>query len=278
MLLSDTTTTRADALAIDVQGLTTTVRRDGRGEPLLYLMGQGYTDRWLPLYARLAERFDVIVPDHPGFGGTDVPDFLTDFNDLAVHYAGLLDALAVGPVHLVGHGFGGWVAAELAGLYPERVRSLTLIAPAGLRPDEDEPMVDWYRMSRAEVLNLTLGEDHERWSEVETAPDYATSTVAEYQERIGIARVAWNPRYSLRLEHRLQRVSVPSQVLVPDRDELVAPSVARRYGELLPDATVTTVSGDDEPTRHLLVIQVPERVAEHVERLAGSVTATEPRA
>lgn len=273
--MSDTTTAQANAThAVDVGGLRTTFLRGGSGESLVYLADQGHTGRWLPLYERLAERFDVVVPDHPGFGGTDVPDFINDFNDLAVHYAQLLDTLGLGPVHLVGHGFGGWVAAEVAGVYPERVRSLTLIAPSGLRPDDSEPMLDWYRLRRDEVLDLALGTQREQWADLVAAdPDYATSAVAEYQERIGMARVAWNPRYSLRLEHRLPRVAAPAQVLVPDEDALVAPSVARRYAELLPAASLTTISGGDAPTRHLVVLQEPEQIATLVVAVADAAGA-----
>ncbi|HWI22685.1 MAG TPA: alpha/beta hydrolase [Baekduia sp.] len=259
-----------DTQKVDVSGLETAFRRGGSGQPLLYLTGQGYTGRWLPLYESLAQGFDVIVPDHPGFGGTGLPDFINDFNDLAVHYAEFLDVIGTGPVHVVGHGFGGWLAAEFAGVYPERVLSLTLIAPSGLRPDESEPMVDWYRMRPDQVLDLTLGEDRDEWAEfVAPDPDYATATVADYQERMGVARVAWNPRYSFRLEHRLQRVKAPAQIIVPDQDDLIAPSIARRYTEFLPGASLSKVSGDDAPTRHLLVVQEPGKIAELIVKLAG---------
>lgn len=254
---------------VDVAGLDTSFARGGSGESLLFLTGQGYAGRWVPLYELLAARFDVIVPDQPGFGDTDIPDFINDFNDLAVHHAQLLDQLDSGPVHLVGHGFGGWVAAEFAGVYPERVRSLTLIAPEGLRPDESEPMVDWYRLTRAQFLDLTLGEHRDQWAEYVSVEDFGQEFIADYQERIGVARVAWNPRYSLRLEHRLQRVEAPAQVIVPDEDRLVAPSVARRYVELLPGATLTKVSGESSPTQHLVVLQEPDRIVELVGALAS---------
>lgn len=270
--MSNATIPEAFAIeVVNVCGLETTFRRGGAGQPMLYLTGQGHSGRWLPLYERLAGEFEVIVPDHPGFGGTELPDFINDFNDLAVHYGEFLDVVGAGPVHLVGHGFGGWLAAEFAAAYPERVLSLTLIAPSGLRPDESEPMVDWYRMRRDQVLDLALGEDREQWAElVADDPDYAAATVAEYKERMGVARVAWNPRYSFRLEHRLQRVKVPALVIVPDQDDLIAPSIARRYTEFLPQATLTKVSGEAAPTRHLVVLQEPDRIAELVVGVATS--------
>jgi pimeloyl-ACP methyl ester carboxylesterase len=258
--VSTAPTTANTRQAVNVAGLETSFARGGSGEPLLYLTGQGHSGHWLPLYDRLAAQFDVIVPEHPGFGDTELPDSINDFNDLAVHYAGFLDELAVGPVHLVGHGFGGWLAAEFAGVYPERLASLTLIAPSGLRPDESEPMVDWYRLTRDQMLDLTLGEDRDQWAEHLVYGDNpGVAMVTDYQERIGVARVAWNPRYSFRLEHRLQRVKAPAQIIVPEDDKLIAPSIARRFGELLPGAQVTTVAGE-----HLVVLQDPDRIAELV--------------
>jgi pimeloyl-ACP methyl ester carboxylesterase len=259
------------ARTVDVGSLETAFRRKGAGDPLLFLTGQGYSGRWIPLYEQLAARFDVIVPDHPGFGDTELPDFIVDFNDLSVHYAQFLDAVEAGPVHLVGHGFGGWVAAEFAAIYPERVLSMTLIAPSGLRPIAAEPMVDPYRMSRDKWLDSALGSDREQQAPiVGTDPNPVEQMLADYKERMGVARVAWNPRYSLRLEHRLQRVHAPTQVLVPDEDALTAPSIALRYAELLGCTPAATVSGIGAPTQHLMVIQEPDQIALKVGGLAES--------
>ncbi|WP_350351670.1 alpha/beta hydrolase [Microbacterium sp. A8/3-1] len=267
------TTVFTPSSTIDVLGLATTYRRVGAGEPLIYLGDQGYSGRWIPLFDSLASRFDVIVPDHPSFGGTDIPDGLMTFTDLVVHYAEFLDALGLKDAHVVGHGFGGWIAAEFAAVYPERVTSLTLVAPTGMLPDEDEPMVDSFRLDREKWLDAALGADRSEWAPIIDADeDGANRVLTDYRERIGIARVAWNPRYSLALEHRLQRVKSPAQVLVPDEDALIGPSVARRFAELLPTvASSVTISGDGRRSQHMVVIQEPEKIAHAVTTL----TATE---
>ena len=64
--------------------------------------------------ADLAARHDVIVPEHPGFGASDTPDWLDTIPDLANFYLDFLDQLDLNDVDLVGFSLGGWIAAELA--------------------------------------------------------------------------------------------------------------------------------------------------------------------
>ncbi len=130
---------------IDVNGLEVAYRRKGTGPPALFLHGAGATRMWLPFYERLSESVDFLAPEHPGYGDTPTPDWLEGFDDLVLHYRDVLDAFELESVHLIGFSLGGWIAANLAVFYPHRVRSLTLITPAGLRVP-DAPMVDWLRM------------------------------------------------------------------------------------------------------------------------------------
>ena len=118
---------------LDVGGLRVAYRRKGTGEPTLYLHGAGMTRMWLPHLEALSERVDVIAPEHPGYGETEMPEWLDGFEDLVIHYDELLDVLGLEQVHVVGYSLGGWLAAEFASFYPQRLKSLTLMVPAGLR-------------------------------------------------------------------------------------------------------------------------------------------------
>ena len=106
--------------------------RGGSGSPLLLLHGAGGAGPWLPYMSRLAMKFDLIVPEHPGFGESDTPAWLDNVADLANFYLDFLDALDLDGVHLVGHSLGGWVAAELAVRNTGRLASLTLVSAAGI--------------------------------------------------------------------------------------------------------------------------------------------------
>src|ERR1700722_14968987 len=95
---------------VAVQGVKLKLRRGGSGAKLLYLHGaQGMTGAE-PALAALAQGCEVLAPDHPGFGGSDASDWLDDVPDLAFFYLDLIAALGLGPVHVVGHGLGGWIA------------------------------------------------------------------------------------------------------------------------------------------------------------------------
>jgi pimeloyl-ACP methyl ester carboxylesterase len=106
--------------------------RGGSGDPVLFLHGGGGAGSWLPFMARLATKFDVIVPEHPGFGQSETPIWLDTIADLANFYLDFLDDLDLRGVHLVGHSLGGWIAADLAVRNTGRLASLALVGSAGI--------------------------------------------------------------------------------------------------------------------------------------------------
>ncbi|HYJ44927.1 MAG TPA: alpha/beta fold hydrolase, partial [Xanthobacteraceae bacterium] len=118
------------ASTISIRDCRIRVMRGGSGSPMLFLHGGGGAGTWLPFMSRLAATFDVIVPEHPGFGGSDTPPWLDTVPDLANFYLDFFEELGLDGVHLVGQSLGGWVAAELAVRNTSRLASLTLVAAA----------------------------------------------------------------------------------------------------------------------------------------------------
>jgi pimeloyl-ACP methyl ester carboxylesterase len=107
--------------------------RHGSGEPLVLLHGLGSSRSvWEPVLATLAERFDVIAIDLPGFGDSEaLPDDVEPSPAaLAATVADTLARLGVVAPHVAGNSLGGWIALELAKQRP--VRSVTALSPAGL--------------------------------------------------------------------------------------------------------------------------------------------------
>ena len=67
------------------------VMRTGKGAPLLLLRGDDASEGWRDYMTMLAENYDVIAPEHPGFGGSDTPAWLGTIGDLANFYLDFLD-------------------------------------------------------------------------------------------------------------------------------------------------------------------------------------------
>lgn len=119
---------------VDAGGRTLRVGRAGpdTGVPAVLIHGYaGDMNNWLFNVEALAAVVPVIAIDLPGHGGSskDVGD--GSLATLAGSVAAALNKLGVSEAHWIGHSLGAAVAARLAADNPERVKSLTLLAPAG---------------------------------------------------------------------------------------------------------------------------------------------------
>ena len=118
---------------VEVDGRRIRYLRHGEGDPIVLLHGfGGDLDNWLFNRDALAEAGEVVAIDLPGHGGSSKEIRDAGLEELTGVLGGVLDALGLERVHLVGHSLGGAVAAAWAAEHPDRVASLTLIAGAGL--------------------------------------------------------------------------------------------------------------------------------------------------
>ena len=125
--------------------------REGTGRPLLLVHGFGAeANGWRPMLAGYDGERPILALDLPGHGASPL--------DAVADFAGLVDAVeaglheaAIGPVDLVGHSLGGAVAAALAARGSLDVRSLVLVAPAGLVPAVNGAFVDGFLRATSEA-------------------------------------------------------------------------------------------------------------------------------
>ena len=101
----------------------------GSGEPLVLIAGLGY-DMWMwrNMIPGLAEHFQVIAFDNRGVGQTDKPEGPYTAKLLADDTAGLIEALGLQRVAVLGHSMGGFVAQALALSRPDLLSKLILSA------------------------------------------------------------------------------------------------------------------------------------------------------
>jgi pimeloyl-ACP methyl ester carboxylesterase len=219
--------------------------RAGAGEPVLFLHAAGGAGTWPEFCARLAKQFDVIAPDHPGFGKSDDFPAAEGVDDLVYHYLDVLDALGLDTVHVVGGSFGGWIAAELAVLAPHRLRSLVLLSAAGLRLPE-HPVTDIFLTPPARLPEVLFHSPPPPGDGAGAGADGAgpdiDAILAAYREATSLARFCWVPYLANpKLERRLHRITVPALVVAPDDDRLIPVAHARRYAERIPGARYAEV-------------------------------------
>lgn len=225
--------------SIVVDGCSLSYLRAGSGPALVFLHGEDGVWAWEPWMARLAERHDVIVPDHPAFGFSDWPDWLDDVHDVAYFYLDAFAALGLRDVHLIGHSLGGWIACELAVRDRHGLRSLTLVASGGLRlggvPKLDRFIIPPEAVVRAGFADPALAEA------ALARPRTPDEADRDLRNRFATARLQWQPRHDLNLPKWLHRIALPAQIVWGEADRLVPPAYAAEFARLIPGARVTTI-------------------------------------
>jgi pimeloyl-ACP methyl ester carboxylesterase len=225
---------------LELDGGRVHLLRGGQGEPVLFLHAAGGAGNWLEFHRLLAGGFDVIAPDHPGFGKSDDFAEVEAMDDLVYHYLDVMDQLGLDRPHVVGASFGGWLAAELAVAAPHRIGSLVLLAPAGLRLPE-HPVADLFLMTPEELVAALFHDPAAGAGMLPAEPD-VDFILAQYRDMSALARFAWTPFLSNpKLERRLRRITAPTLVGCPSDDRLVPVEHGQRYAERIAGARYAEV-------------------------------------
>jgi pimeloyl-ACP methyl ester carboxylesterase len=241
------------------------VTRGGEGPPLVILHRDiGTLDR-LPFYEALARTHEVIIPNHPGYGESPREEWVASVRDIAAIHRCLLDNLGLSKASLVGLGFGGWIAAEMATFAPSDATRLVLVGPMGVKPPRGE-ILDQALISYIEYVREGF---HDR-SAFERNYGAAVTTAQLVQWdlcREMSFRVAWKPyMYNDSLPFLLRGVRSKALIVRGDDDRIVPESAAALYAESLPNATSETIAG----AGHLIEMEQPDVLA----RLVASFIAS----
>jgi pimeloyl-ACP methyl ester carboxylesterase len=248
----------------DLAGTKLHVSRAGKGKPVLVLHHETGTLDRLPFYDLLAAQYDVIVPHHPGYSRSARPEWMRSVRDIAVAYRGLLSDLKVANATLVGLGFGGWIASEMAGMAPADLSKLVLVGAMGIKP----PQGDILDLAITGYLDYARAGFHDQKAFDKV---YGAEPSIDQLEMWDICRemsfrIAWKPyMYSQTLPHLLGAVRVPSLVVWGDDDKLVPISAGRRFLSALPDARLEVVKS----CGHCVDMEKPEALAKLVTDFIG---------
>lgn len=214
--------------------------RKGVGAPLLFLHGARGGGAWAPFMEKLSEHYDVIAPEHPGFGASDDPRWLDSISDVAYFYLDFMAALDLRGVHVVGNSLGGWLALEIAVRSIERLASLCLLAPAGLFLP-GKPPADVFLWS-AETLAKNLFVNPDLVAATLAMKPTPEQQRAQLKNLATVAKLGWNPRFhNPDLRKWLHRVTIPTLVMWGREDRINPVDYAATFEELIPNSRTSII-------------------------------------
>ena len=246
-------------MKIDVPGGVITATIEGEGHPLVLLHSlladRGSFDR---VRSRLARQLRVIILDLPGFGGSSpVTGGLSDVAD-AVFAAVQVVTAGQKPV-VIGNGFGGFIALQMAICHPDFAAALVL-ADSGAAFSEPGRAAFRAMASAAAARGLE--------AVVETAmrrlfaPSFQAENpvlMAERKEAFlrtdaGVFQAACHALASLDIREEVKSIALPCLVLVGEEDEATPPPMAIELAALLPNARLEILAG----CAHVPPLQKPD--------------------
>ena len=251
-------------------------RRSGSGPALVYLHSANGEGEGLLLLDLLADRYDVVAPMFPGFGDSEGLEQVDDMEDATFHLLDLLERLDVDRPILVGSSLGGWMAAELATRYPDRVERLVLVNPAGLYLQGAEIKDIFGRKVEEMVPDLYYDQQHPMAQLMLQFAALAADRDAElpfemvkpvFQTMAATAKLGWDPYlHNPKLRKRLWRITAPTLVVRGAADTLIPEAHARTYAAEIPGATYQEIG----EAAHMVMIERPDVLASAIAEFASS--------
>lgn len=235
------TMTQAAPALVTVGEVSLEIAERGAGTPLLLLHGAGGFNPAAPFFGALAERARVIVPSHPGFGRSPLPEWISTIEDLSYLYLDLLEQYDLHDVTLMGMSMGGWTAASIAIKCSHRLKRLVLVDPVGIKPSgrEVRDIPDIWALDDATLAKLMMHDPSK-------APDYAALPDAELEivarNREAAALYLWEPyMHDPQLLHRLHRIAIPTLFVRGASDGIVSDAYVRAYSAAIPGSRIVTI-------------------------------------
>ena len=249
---------------VKVCGVALRLRKRGTGPPLLLLHHDIGTLEGLPVYDGLARSFTVYLPSHPGYDGSERPAWLRSARDVAVMYQALVTSLELSQVTLVGLGFGGWIAAEMATMSPQAFRRVVLVGAAGVKPVQGE-ILDQALLSYIAYVRAGF-EDQGAFDRLYGA-DPSTPQLEQWDlNREMTFRIAWKPyMYNPTLPHLLGGVRSRTLVVWGRADKVVPLECGEAYARAIPGSRLSVV----EKCGHFVDLEQPDALVKLISEFAA---------
>jgi pimeloyl-ACP methyl ester carboxylesterase len=260
---------------------------EGEGPPIVFVHGlSGNWQNFLENLPRAAGERRVVALDLPGFGESEEPVERITMSGYGRSVDQLCERLDLGEVALVGNSMGGFVAAETAIQFPERVERLALVSAAGITSSNlrREPVMAWGRAAmlagsrgaaerRMAILRPRLR--HLVFSSIMRHPSLIAPEML-WEMSQGAGRASFRPALEAILDYdfrdRLPEIRCPTLIVWGKEDMLVPVEDADEYERQIPGARKLVL----EDTGHVPMVERPptfnERLIEFVREPRGQQT------
>ncbi len=242
--------------------------RTGDGPPLLMIMGRSgtYAHWGEPFLDELRRDFELILYDHRGVGASSRLQGPVTIGQMASDAAGLLAALELDSVHVLGISMGGMIAQELALAAPERIRTLTLGCtycggPGSVHTSEAMQRRMAEAIASGDVERAIRASFEANFSPAFAADQAAWARFLEISLRRRVALEVILAQTRACLEHdtsaRLHEIALPTQLIHGTVDEVLPVQNGRMIAELIAGSRLELF----EDVGHLFFWERPERSA-----------------
>ena len=238
----------------------------GAGEVLVLVHGFGADkDNFTRIAAHLTPHYRVLLPDLPGFGeaGRD-PQGRYSISDQVEHLRDFLDRHAPQKIHLGGNSMGGFIVAQFAARYPERVASLWLLDAAGTAAAQDSQALRGYRDSGTLPLLVRTEADFSQMLDFSRHRrfflPYAVRTALARRAAADFAlhqQIMLQVAASPLLEQQYHALETPALIVWGEHDRILHPAGAAALAALYTDHHCIMMTG----IGHLPMLEAPRQCA-----------------
>ncbi|MBA3300349.1 MAG: alpha/beta fold hydrolase [Thermoleophilaceae bacterium] len=244
--------------------------RDSEQLPTVFIHGLGgIWQNWLENIPRAATDRRVIAMDLPGFGHSEMPREKHSISLMARVVEGLLDQVGLTSVAVVGNSMGGFVAAELAINYPQRVDRLVLASAAGISSNDVRRRPASSIMKMGAILSANTVASHRLVARRAHLRHVALSIVARHPSRLkadlayeGLLQGVGTPGFADAVDANLEydfrdslpEIGCPTLIIWGEKDPIIPVRDAKEYNEAIPDSRMVIL----EDTGHIPMAERPE--------------------
>ena len=210
---------------LELAGSRVELVRGGTGDPLVIFHDETGYPGWMRYNEALAQSNSLYIPLNPGSGQSENLDWVRSMRDLAIFQLEVLEDLGLDQFNAIGLSFGGWLAAEMAAMSPDRFKKLVLVNPMGILPPSGE-ILDMFMVVAKDYITKSFNDPDSTPEFKYICPEEPTPEQTELWDlaRESSCRIGWKPyMYAPTLSHWLRRLSKLPTLIISSREDAIVP-------------------------------------------------------